>query len=163
MHIESEKLKIDLSLDELATTCRALDVYVDTGEAESEDGLAREELQALALRMFEAKGGRFLLTRDEAEACSRALGSLLYWEVSDPQDRDNAEVFYFNDPACPNSKMDRDDRSPEYIEECRKVDLLGRCFARLAENKCIHCGEPLPLGGVYCSPQCSLRDRTVAT
>jgi hypothetical protein len=149
-----------MTLRELHLVCEALPVYMDVGEA-GED-LEDFDVDALLRKLREAKPGEVELTHEELEICSNALDSYLYWNVSEQRDRNDGFVFYEN---CGNSKMDRDDRVPEYVAACREVDVLARKFEVMAteaedaalDHECAFCGKPSGPDR-YCSGACANAD-----
>jgi hypothetical protein len=116
------KQKLDLTPREIEIIKAALPVYVERQMRADEDAgalrIANVERFAAA---FPHKNDRYTPNQifEMAEACE----AYLYWEVSDPQDRDSGLVFYENEKYA-NSKMNRY-RDPAYVARCSEVDALA--------------------------------------
>jgi hypothetical protein len=116
-------IKIDLSPRENDIISEALDTYTTEQLPSEGDPLRLANVERFA-EAFPHANGRY--TKNQVHELAEACDAHLYWAVSDERDRNDGFVYYENDPAIPNSKMDRDDRDPAYVERCREVDDLAR-------------------------------------
>jgi hypothetical protein len=134
-------IKIRLTAERVALLADAFATYIHQQIAEEPD--VSEERRAMIDRLaalFQGRAGRlfaagtFTLTPEEARECAEALDAHLYWEVSEEEDRDSGYVYYSNADLTPDSKMWRDDRDPEYVRACRKIERLSSRFVHLANS-----------------------------
>jgi hypothetical protein len=127
------KKTIQLDAAELTILRNAIPVHLDEQLSDERDADDRIRVaKRLAKRIEKARPGDFRVTDEEASELSEACDSYLYWEVSDPQDRDSGFVFWDPEEDEPGSKMARSDRDPNYVEECRAVQELADRFSALS-------------------------------
>lgn len=125
----SKRKRVELTAREVEIISKALPVYIEEQLRPEADPLRLANVERFEAA-FPHRDGRYTVSQinEMYEACD----AYLYWEVSDPQDRDSGFVYWDPEEDEPGTKMARDDRSEEYVEACREVDELARKLERLS-------------------------------